>query len=172
MTSVTKRRNRIWQFSMRTLMVLVIIVAWAAYQYGQVEVRVRITDRLRERGCVAYLERHCPPEQHKGVCERCFSIADYPQGDSFRLNSLRTFTGAETTERLVVFVPFYVVAFHDERDEIAQLLGDLPGLSTVVICGGGPNEHAKITYFKKQIRTSRPNVRIESLKELQISLWE
>jgi hypothetical protein len=172
MTSSTNHRRTIWQFSMRTLMVVVVFIAWLAYQYGQVERRARVMDQLRARGCVTYRERNCPPEQYKEVCERCFSMADYPKGDTLRINWLRTFTGTETTERLVVFVPFHVVAFHDEHDEVIRLVDELPGLSTVVICGGGSNEHAKITYFKKQIEVSRPDVRIESFSKLQIGLWE
>jgi hypothetical protein len=97
------------------------------------------------------------------------NIYDFPQGDAIQGNWLGNWTGTTNAKGLVVFVPSYVVVFHDKDDIIVELLRQLPGLSIVVICNTSREGHPRIADFTKQLHASRPSVTVVSCDQIWLN---
>jgi hypothetical protein len=184
------------RFQLRTLFLLITIVAWCTWQWTISERRLAVANRLNSLGFSTFYLRDVDDKATQSA-ENVGVKGTVDQGNEARLDSSIQAIGYRflySDEKPMIIgrnVPAALLGYENYReliamasvlrvtnapdsnaDQILEELSKLPGLTTVAIWDGNPDteNHRKVIEFKRRLHDKLPRVRVRHVHTVSITV--
>ena len=159
--------RRFFQFRLVWLFILTLLIATALALYTRARHRVTVCDNLYGLGCPVTRSGRLDESEFGDYCFHC-KWAPLPKNEIQWTGIVPALLGTWETKGFTVFVnPAVLGGPVKANDKVLDLLLDLKGLDTIVICAGQNEDilsHPTVKPFVDRIRAERPTVRIVAQK--------